>query len=143
MNTLLLTLCLVSADPRPSYDADATAALALAKAARERTTPKTPVVTPKPAPPKTAPVSGPAWTWPGMTESSLRVHLAGTHGYTSQQVAAMSFEQLKASHNASHNGVAEPAPVVSVPVFTGGGCPGGNCPNTYSAPSRGLFGGRR
>jgi hypothetical protein len=40
------------------------------------------------------------YTWPGGTEASLRAHLEQTHGI---RVRGMSFQQLRAIHDADHN----------------------------------------
>lgn len=41
-----------------------------------------------------------SWTWPG----NLRRHLVTEHGYSANQVAAMSDAQVIAAHDAAHNG---------------------------------------
>lgn len=71
------------------------------------------------------------WTWPGMTEQSLRNHLR------EHQIAnydGLTFNELKKLHAALHEREAAKPAQVAVPVASP--CPGGVCPNPGYAPTR-------
>ena len=46
------------------------------------------------------------WTWPGMTERSLRQHLIVGHGYAPSRVNNLPFDECKRLHDQSHDGLA-------------------------------------
>lgn len=80
-----------------------------------------------------------AWTWPGMTEQSLRQHLAKEHRVS--RLDKLAFDDLKRIHAVIHERekAVRPAavPIRASPAPRQSSCPGGVCP----APnrSRGLF----
>lgn len=76
------------------------------------------------------------WTWPGMTESSLRRHLAVEHGV--EEIETLTFSQIKKIHAVLHEREQKQKPAAPKQPAQRSGCPGGNCPQ--SAPRRrGLF----
>lgn len=76
-----------------------------------------------------------SWTWPGMTEASLRRHLATEHGV--EDIDALSFGQVKKIHAVLHEREQKPKPAVPRQPAQRSGCPGGNCPQ--SQPRRRGF----
>lgn len=93
---------------------------------------------------------GTAYTWPGMTEASLRRHLVNgpEHHYDPAYIASLSFSELRALHNSTHEArlgtVGSASTTFAMTTATGfrSSCPGGVCPNS-GAGRRGLFGRRR
>lgn len=77
---------------------------------------------------------GPHWTHPG----TIYNHLISEHGFSSQQLAGLTTDQMKTLHDQAHNAKAAK---VAAPVYQSG-CPGGVCPVPQQSSRRGIFGGR-
>jgi hypothetical protein len=78
------------------------------------------------------------WTWPDMTEASLRKHMASDHRVP--EIDRISFEDLKVIHSVIHEREQKQLktrPTPSVPVRSA--CPGGVCPSPMSRKSRGFL----
>jgi len=80
------------------------------------------------------------WTWPGMTEASLRSHLRTDHGITG--IERLSFTTVKKIHAVYHEReaatVKRSVPPVTIPRAVSN-CPGGVCPQYQSQSTRWLF----
>jgi len=89
-----------------------------------------------------------AWTWPGMTESTLKAHL---REHEATGFDGLSFAQLQRIHAVIHereaatirqSRIVQPATIRSSRTVQSG-CPGGVCPQYRPAMRQGWFGFRR
>lgn len=77
------------------------------------------------------------WTWPGMTESSLRQHFANDHQTTG--LDSLTFDELQKLHAVLHERetattrTQQAPPPVAAPQSR---CPGGVCPSPSTTGSR-------
>jgi hypothetical protein len=78
------------------------------------------------------------WTWPDMTEQSLRRHMASEHRVP--EIDRISFDDLKVIHSVIHEREQRTLKTKSMPsVPVRSNCPGGVCPSPMSTRSRSGF----
>lgn len=79
-----------------------------------------------------------SWTWPGMTEASLRRHLVSEHGV---DTSGLDFNQIKKVHSVLHERENKPKAKPTAPRQPAqrGSCPSGNCPQVRPKRQGFLF----